>query len=144
MSPAIFHHDVCRQLPHLFKWPFNEVLATGARVTIGSDWILTPNPSLFDALASIVEKVKGPDVENHAGKSEKQIGGELLCRIITMGGAEAVGHDKITGSIEVGKKANFIAVDRDLSAGNFDGATVLKTWFEGRIVYVSPPGDMLV
>lgn len=141
MSPAIFHHDVCNDYPQLFKWAFNDVQASGAKVTIGSDWILTPNPGLFDALAHIVEKVHSPaggqKIKDIEKKSKKEVGGEIITRIITLGGAEAVGADKEVGSIEEGKKANFIAVDRDLSKGEFHGATVLKTWFEGRVVYNS-------
>lgn len=116
------------------------MLATGAKLTIGSDWILTLNPSLFDALAHLVERIQGPNMP----KPDKKAAGELLCRIITMGGAEAVGRSHIQGSIEVGKKANFIAVDRDLSAGEFAGANVLKTWFEGRQVYSSVAGEMAI
>lgn len=58
-----------------------------------------------------------------------------MCRMLTLAGAEAVGREKDLGSIEVGKKANFIAVDQDLSQGKFKGASVLTTWFEGNIVY---------
>ncbi|KAJ6187809.1 amidohydrolase-like protein 3 [Penicillium mononematosum] len=140
MSPAIFHEPIVNEIPHLFKWPFNQVLETGAHMTIGSDWLLPDTPSLFDALAAIVEKVKiWPGGRKSSalelGKSEKERGGEILCRVITLSGAEAVGAQGRTGSLEVGKKANFIAIDRDLSKGNFSGATVLKTWFEGRLVY---------
>ena len=62
--------------------------------------------------------------------------------MITVGGAEAVGRSETTGSIEAGKIANFIVVDRDLSQGDFAGATVLKTWFEGRQVYSSVSGQV--
>jgi predicted amidohydrolase YtcJ len=55
--------------------------------------------------------------------------------MLTLAGAEAMGREKDLGSIEVGKKANFIAVDRDLSRGEFEDAGVLATWFEGEIVY---------
>lgn len=116
------------------------MLAAGAKVTIGSDWILTLNPSLFDALAHLVGRIQSPDML----QPDKKAGGKLLCRIITMGGAEAVGRSHIQGSIEVGKKANFIAVDRDLSEGEFAGVTVLKTWFEGRQVYSSVPGELAI
>lgn len=140
MSPAIFHEPVVQEIPHLLKWPFNHVLETGAHMTIGSDWLLPETPSLFDALAAIVEKVevwpggrKSSALES--GKSKKERGGEILCRVITLSGAEAVGAQDQTGSLEIGKRANFIAVDRDLSKGNFSGATVLKTWFEGHLVY---------
>lgn len=55
--------------------------------------------------------------------------------MLTLTGAEAVGRDKELGSIEVGKKANFITVDQDLRLGEFEGATVVTTWFKGEIVY---------
>lgn len=148
MSPAIFHEPVVQEIPHLLKWPFNHVLETGAHMTIGSDWLLPETPSLFDALAAIVEKVEvwpggRKSSALKSGKSKKERGGEILCRVITLSGAEAVGAQDRTGSLEVGKRANFIAVDRDLSKGNFSGAIVLETWFEGRLVYDGKDHDSL-
>lgn len=145
MSPAIFHEPVVQEIPHLLKWPFNEVLQSGAQMTIGSDWLLPETPNLFEALAAIVEKVEffpggRRSTALAEGKSRKERGGEILCRVITLGGAEAVGAETRVGSLEVGKVANFIALDRDLSKGEFSGATVLKTWFEGRIVHNSNSG----
>lgn len=140
MSPAIFHEPVVQEIPHLLKWPFNHVLETGAHMTIGSDWLLPETPSLFDALAAVVEKIEywpggRKSLALESGRSKKERGGEIICRVITLSGAEAVGAQDRSGSLEVGKKASFIAVDRDLSKGNFAGAVVLKTWFEGRLVY---------
>ncbi|KAJ5811784.1 amidohydrolase-like protein 3 [Penicillium riverlandense] len=142
VHPAIFHEPVVDEIPHLLKWPFDQILESGAHMTIGSDWLLPANPSLFDALAAIVEKLEFlPGGKKSAailkGKTKKERGGEILCRVITLSGAEAVGAQYRVGSLEVGKTANFIAVDRDLSKGEFAGATVLKTWFEGRMVYES-------
>jgi predicted amidohydrolase YtcJ len=111
-------------------------------MTIGSDWILTPSPSLFDPLAHLVEKLEVPALPVHEGLSKKQVAAATLCRMITLGGAEAVGREGMQGSIEVGKMANFVAVDQDLSQGEFAGATVLKTWFEGRQVYSSVSGQL--
>jgi len=111
-------------------------------MTIGSDWILTPNPSLFDPLAYLVERLEVPETPAHRGLNNKQVAAATLCRMITLGGTEAVGRSRMQGSIEVGKMANFIAVDQDLSQGEFAGATVLKTWFEGRQVYSSVPGQL--
>jgi predicted amidohydrolase YtcJ len=53
-----------------------------------------------------------------------------------------------TGSLEVGKSANFIVVDRDILALADSGKAdeimqtqVLKTWFKGRAVYVQKAGQ---
>ncbi|KIV84256.1 hypothetical protein PV11_00046 [Exophiala sideris] len=61
--------------------------------------------------------------------------GGRICQMPTFAGAEAVEREKETGSIEIGKKANFIAVSEDLSMDNLDKARILRTWFEGEIVY---------
>jgi len=131
MSPAIFHDtNLTANYPHIFKWPFKELQDAGVHVTVGSDWFLTDTPDLFPALSAVVERFG-----TQAGKTTKEVGGAKICRIITLAGAEAIGKASEMGSIETGKKANFIAVDRDLSRGEFSGAKVLKTWFEGRVVW---------
>lgn len=127
MSPAeLFVHPVTAASNGLMDWNFPKMLAAGAHVTIGSDWGAVPDPSLFSPLAQIVETV---------GKGDRARGGEALCRMVTLNGAVAVGKGEVLGSVEVGKKANFIVVDRDLSKGEFEGARVLKTYFEGNKVW---------
>ncbi|KAH8673179.1 amidohydrolase 3 [Ilyonectria robusta] len=139
MSPAIFHQPLLfESVPHLGNWNFNGFLSSNMLMTIGSDWAVVPTPELFPALTGIVEKIHGFEDDNTTdgdGLTDLQRGGRILCRVITLGGAEAVGANHRTGSIEVGKKANFIAVNQDLSEGHFKDAKVLQTWFEGRIVF---------
>ena len=94
--------------------------------TIGSDWSGGFEPALFPHCVKLVERL---------GKGDEEKGGEILCRIMTLAGAEAVGREKEVGSIEVGKRANFIAVSRNLAKGEFEDAKVTKTWFEGEIVW---------
>jgi len=127
MSPAFFFtHPITAVSGGLMNWDFAKMLAYKAHVTIGSDWGAGEEPDILPFLDGIVEVVGGGD---------RQAGGENLCRMLTIAGAEAVGRERDLGSIEVGKRANFIAVDRDLSRGEFDGASVLTTWFEGEVVY---------
>jgi len=116
------------------------VLESGVLMTIGSKWLLPIRPSLFDALAAIVENVeyfpggqKSTALQLVKGKTER--GREILSNVITGSVAEAVRALDQTGSLEVGKEANFIAVDLKLSKGDSSGAKVLKTSFEGRVVY---------
>ncbi|KAH8896453.1 hypothetical protein GQ53DRAFT_714130 [Thozetella sp. PMI_491] len=134
MSPAIFHIGMFEDMPHLGKWDFSGMLAANALVTIGSDWLVVPNPNLFPCVAGLAEEI-GAQRSADDGLTNIQRGSRILLRIMTRSGAEAVGSQHRAGSIEVGKKANFIAVDRDLSEGHFSEASVLRTWFEGRVVY---------
>jgi predicted amidohydrolase YtcJ len=142
MSPAIFHvADALESHPPLL-WRFDDLHAAGAICTVGTDWPMPDSPSLFPTLTALVGKLKVDPVAVRAGqqaktedKTPQQLSGEIICRMITLGAAEALGTDDKTGSIAVGKKANFIMVDRDLSRGEFDGASVLKTWFMGDMVW---------
>lgn len=127
MSPAeLFIHPATSASAGLMDWNFPKMLDAGAHITIGSDWGAVPDPSLFGAMSRIVESV---------GRGSKEKGGEMLCRMMTLNGAMAVGREREVGSIEVGKKANFIVVDRDLSRGLFEGARVVRTYFEGGKVW---------
>jgi len=129
MSPAMFFtHPVTAASRGLMDWNFTKMRDAGAHITIGSDWGAAPDPSLFGPCAGIVDIV---------GQGSKEKGGELLVKILTIHGAEAVGREKEFGSIEVGKKANFIVVDKDLSKGEFGDARVLRTYFEGEEVWNS-------
>lgn len=123
---------------HMFHYDFKRMVAAENAITIGSDWAHGLPLPLFQNLGGV----------------EKKLGAEKLLSIITLAGATAVGRDKVmphlihgfiqnmliegsqqAGSIEVGKTASFICVDRDLSQGDFSNAKVLKTWFEGEIVF---------
>ncbi|KAF2631809.1 amidohydrolase 3 [Macroventuria anomochaeta] len=127
MSPAeLFLHPVTAASEGLMNWNFAKMIDAGAHITIGSDWGAVPDPSLFQHMANIVEIVR---------KGDKAAGGQVLCRMMTLNGAIAVNREKELGSIEVGKKANFIVMSKDLSKGEFDGAKVLRTYFEGEKVW---------
>ncbi len=63
---------------------------------------------------------------------------EEAIRIFTYGGAYAVGAEEELGSIEVGKYADFVVLDRDLTATDPEqlrDTRVLKTISGGGVVY---------
>ena len=75
-----------------------------------------------------------PNMDNHEWNTREK-GGEILCRLQTLAGAQAVGRENEVDSIEMGKRANVIAVDKSLARGAFEGARVVRTWFEEEVVW---------
>ncbi|HKR87116.1 MAG TPA: amidohydrolase [Phenylobacterium sp.] len=126
MSPAVWHY---RQPPFEVLdagCKFGTLERNGAAVTIGSDWALTENPNLFPALQGMLDR----GTESVSLKSALEM--------MTIAGARAVGHDKKTGSLEPGKSADFIVLDRNLfgiPVADVGQTRVLMTVFEGKVVY---------
>ncbi|MDN3460711.1 amidohydrolase [Rhodococcus sp. APC 3903] len=125
MSPAIWHIE---EYGLQDGYKFRTILDAGATMTIGSDWIITPNPNLFPALQGMLER----------GDDSVEL--ETAIELLTLEGAKVVGCGDSRGSIEVGKSADMIVLDRNI----FDGPTgdvgetrVLRTVFEGRTVYTA-------
>ncbi|QKD57876.2 amidohydrolase family-domain-containing protein [Fusarium oxysporum Fo47] len=119
MSPSGFFDTSQSENMRLFQYDFERMLAEEAHITIGSDWAHGLELPMFRNTAILVKK----------------IGAEKVLEMITLAGAVATRREKEAGSIEAGKVASFICVDRDLTHGDFQNAKVLKTWFEGEVVY---------
>ncbi len=79
--------------------------------------------------------------------ADERVDLDTMIAAYTIQGAWLMGLEKQQGSIEVGKRADFVALDRDLFAGPasaINEAKVLMTVFDGRTVYAagaagSPP-----
>ncbi|OAG37218.1 hypothetical protein AYO21_08517 [Fonsecaea monophora] len=135
MSPSTFFvHPLTTMSNGLMDWSWGKMIKNGAHLTIGSDWAFQ-DPSLLPACALIADSVAAA---LPATEAVTITAAEAICKMLTVAGAIATGREDKTGTIEVGKKANFIMIDRDLSKGEFDGAQVLGTWFEGERVYERP------
>ncbi len=123
MSPALW------QVPEYGLgefFHFSEVLRHGIRMTVGSDWILPPNPNLFPGIQGMVQH------KTHA------VGLADALAAVTRVGAEAVGHGAERGTLEPGKLADYIILDRDLFAVDADeigSVVVLETVVEGESVF---------
>ncbi|ALQ69065.1 amidohydrolase [Bacillus thuringiensis] len=106
--------------------PLGRIWKTGANVSLSSDWDvneLNPLVTISNAL-SIDEK----------GLSDVYAAIDAY----TIKPAKALGLDNITGSIEVGKSADMILLNEDItkmSADKIPNAKVLVTVLQGEIVY---------
>jgi predicted amidohydrolase YtcJ len=131
MSPTIWHlYGPTLGNPPLPAWQFRTLNENGVLMTIGTDWPVTDDPNIFPALQGLLDR----------GYESLDLDSGL--KMMTINGAISLGWEKQQGSVEVGKKANMIVLDRDLfKIPNAEiGATlVLRTVFEGRVVHESSP-----
>ena len=124
------------------QYPFGSLLRSGGRLAFGSDWpVSDPNP--FAGLHVAMNRTEAPSVAEREIDDEPLVASEAIDLYAAIDaytrGASYVNHlERRTGTIEVGKDADLIVVDRDLEsweAGNVDGTTVDLTFVDGGIVY---------
>lgn len=148
LSPAMFFdHPLTQANKESMNWDFAQLLRAGAfPITIGSDWGSRGDPGLLPKLHKAVRDVSDRDERETSSSSSLNgspltTGSKLILEMLTKHGAEAVGLSNESGTIEVGKRANFIMLDRDVVGGDedviadFRNVKVLKTWFEGELVW---------
>lgn len=141
MSPSVLF-PIAHTFPDgLGQWDFARKLDAGARVTIGSDFY-DADPSFWNGPASyVLESVLRSKRVLSAGETDSQrrkLAAKEVLRMLTLVGVGAVGRDRDFGSIEIGKRANFVVLSEHLSTGKTEvwaKAKVRETWFEGQKVY---------
>ncbi len=120
-------------------YPLASLHAAGSRIAFGSDWpVSTPNP--LEQLATAVSRI-----DPHGTATEPLYAGECLdldtaIAAHTINGAYVAFAEAQTGSIEVGKLADLVLLDRDLFAGGHDeirSARTLLTLSAGDVVHAA-------
>ncbi len=123
--------------------PLDKLLKSGVNVAIGTDGASSNNEQdLFRdmTLGSLIQKGKSLD--------PKAASALTMLELATINGAKAIGREDDLGSIEVGKKADIIAIDlnninlkpypEDIEAAlvySTSGKDVCLTMVDGRILY---------
>ncbi|MGZ8287725.1 MAG: amidohydrolase [Telluria sp.] len=116
------------------------LLNAGARVAYGSDWPVDPLDVWF-ALKVGVTRTAGPDAgKEYAGRLTAQPGmpRAAALRAITMNAAYTLRQEATTGSLQVGKLADLIVLDRNfftIPDEDIANIKVLQTVVGGKIVY---------
>lgn len=119
--------------------PIKDYLEAGLLVTYGSDWpasCATPDP--WRNLEGMITRLNPEGEFTEYGPLGEPIDIETALKIFTFNGAIAMGNIDVTGSIEEGKYADFIVLDRNLfeiSPADISEVIVEKTIFEGKVVY---------
>ena len=120
-------------------WPTRSLLEAGAHVIYGSDWpSVVPDPNPWPGIEAMVTR-RDP-YGNFPGAlwPEQAIDLEQALRIFTINGAAAGKQAHRTGTIEVGKSADFIVLDRNIfqvPVEDISETQVLLTVVSGKEVY---------
>ena len=121
--------------------PAKSFYDAGVRVAAASDYPVTaiPNPLIGIEMATtrtLIEPWRGNrSAEACMENANEAISLEQALDAFTLTAAYSYNLEQITGSIEVGKSADFIVLDRNIFEGPPSKANVLETWFRGNLVY---------
>lgn len=106
--------------------PLRELYNSGANITLSSDWNVNP----LSPLAGISNAIK---LKKHGLPTI-----EAAIDAYTINAAKALGLEKVTGTLEVGKSADIVILDRVIlgkRSQQIASATVTHTILQGEIVY---------
>jgi predicted amidohydrolase YtcJ len=122
-------------------WPIKTLHETGALVIYGSDWpSVVPSANPWPGVEAMVTR------RDPYGKNPGELGLDqaldlaTVLRIFTINGAESMYSADTRGSIETGKSADFIVLDRNLfeiAPEEISDTQVLQTVFRGKTVHAA-------
>jgi predicted amidohydrolase YtcJ len=123
------------------QYVFADLLASGARLAAGSDWAVSSANPLRAIHVAVNRSLHGAT----GAEAEPFLPGQALDLAAAMGaytiGSAYVNHlDDVTGSVEPGKLADLIVLDRDPFAGpssQIAETSVLATYVQGEAVHRS-------
>jgi predicted amidohydrolase YtcJ len=129
--------------PERYRWtyPINSILQAGGRVAFGSDWnVSSPDPLL--AIETAVTRVEPLEHGTPVFMPQERITLEQAIRAATLDAAYVNHLDDRAGSIEPGKLADLVILDRnlfELEPFAISEARVATTLFGGEVVYRREP-----
>jgi predicted amidohydrolase YtcJ len=127
-----------------WQYPFASLVRHGATLAMGSDWsVSTPDP--LQEIHVAVNRVMPPGYSHHVDRHDIFLPQERLdlptaIAAFTMGSAYVNHLDRVSGSIEPGKVADLVVLDRNVFAAPTEligEARCLMTFVEGERVYAT-------
>ncbi len=122
---------------HLYQ--IGSVMKSGAVVAAGSDWsVTTINP--LDAMQVAVTRKGLTDKVGAPWTPDERVTLPEIISAYTIGGAFVNHQEKVTGSLEIGKDADFVILDKNLfeiDPSEIHDTKVVATYFKGERVYSS-------
>lgn len=119
-----------------YEWPHRSLLDTGARLAFGTDYPVVgfnPFPSIYAAVTRCDDKGRPTGVN-----PEERISLAEALKAYTAGSAYTYGRENELGTLECGKMADIVVVDKNLFAipeAEIKNCSVKMTIMDGKIVY---------
>jgi len=118
-------------------YPIASVARAGGRIVGGSDWnVSSANP--LDAIETAVRRQDAFAPSSAMLNENERVSLAAMIDAYTINAAWVMHHEDITGSIEVGKRADLVVLDRDLfavPATEINEARVVMTLLDGEIIW---------
>ena len=124
-------------------YAFRSLLDSGARVSFGSDWFVAP-ASVIEGIHAAVTRQTLDGAHPDGWVPEQKVTVEEALRAYTLAGAYASYDEDNRGMLKAGMLADFVVLDRDLTAIDVDdirGTRVLRTVVGGRSVFPAAKDD---
>lgn len=118
-------------------YAFRSFLDAGVVLAFGSDWDVAP-PTPLEGIYAAVTRRTLDDANPDGWVPEQKITVEEALRAYTVAGAYASFEEDLKGSIEVGKLADIVILDRDLTRippAEIRDATVVVTIVDGKVAF---------
>ncbi len=118
-------------------YAFKSLLDAKAKLAFGSDWAVAPAEPLLGIYAAVTRQTldgKNPD----GWVPEQKVTVEQALKAYTIDAAYAAFEEDIKGSLEVGKLADFVVINDDITAvesSKIKDLQVLQTYVGGKMVY---------
>lgn len=139
-----FFEDI--ELPYLGEranreYPMKSMADAGIILGGASDYNVTPEPAPLRGIQIGVTRVgigEDPNDPELILAPEERMTAEDMTEIFTMGNAYALGMEDITGSIEVGKCADLVILEKNIfevPPQDILGVKVVQTISEGKVIY---------
>ena len=118
-------------------YAFRSLLDAKAKLAFGSDWFVAPASPIFGIYAAVTRRtINGMNPEGWI--PQQKITVEEAMRAYTLDAAYAIFEEKKRGSIEAGKLADFVILEKDITTiqpAEIENVQVLRTYVGGKLVF---------
>lgn len=118
--------------------PNKSLIEAGARVAGGSDWPVSVSPNVWEGIYGLITRQDPTGQFPGTLWAEQAITLDEAIRVYTINCAQAMGVAELTGSLEVGKSADFVVLSDDpytVGTAQLPAITATQTWFAGSKVF---------